>query len=393
MTDEPVKAKDITPEEVDWLWRERVPRKMITVVAGPPDKGKGLCVVHIGAEVSNQKIRDRVTGKARWGQVLHSAIEDSRSLMTRPRYEAAGANLNNVHLWEFAVPEMLEALEAKMMKLHIDLAVLDPFNAHLSHGASRHGDSIRKVTTPLKGIAERTGAAIIVVEHTLKRPPKDAEPLSMIGGNSSGLVAAARMAYLFGIDPDDTDGRMLCWAKGNIRDKPQAIRFELDVKPVTVVGEMPYLLYDNELDFDPSRMFGKPVDPSRVGKHGPRPDKRAAAAEWITNQLWTVYKGKPAPAAKIIEDAKQDGMANKTLRRAAADMGIVRNPVGGGPNCTWSLPDDIVDMLKDSPPPDDDEKPEAEDDTRLTQADIDKLLSDGPVSAADVEPGGDDDDE
>jgi len=37
-----VKAGDVEPKKVRWLWRNRIARGVLTTVAGKPDQGKGL---------------------------------------------------------------------------------------------------------------------------------------------------------------------------------------------------------------------------------------------------------------------------------------------------------------------------------------------------------------
>src|SRR6516164_1970126 len=107
---DPVRAIDVEPEPPDWLWENRIPRKQMSVVAGKRNQGKGLLCAHIAAQVSRMRFRDGE--ETRPGRVLYSAIEDSHSLMTRPRLEAAGANLDNVELWRFSLPAMMDKLEA-----------------------------------------------------------------------------------------------------------------------------------------------------------------------------------------------------------------------------------------------------------------------------------------
>ena len=60
-------------------------------------------------------------------------------------------------------------------------------------------------------------------------------------------------------------------------------------------------------------------------------------------------------ASKILEDAKHHSMTQKTLRRAAEDMEVVKNPPGGGRNCTWDLPQAVKDLLD---PPEEKKPPE-----------------------------------
>src|SRR5215468_3189848 len=260
---DPIKAEDVQPEAVDWLWRDRIPRGMITIVAGRPDQRKGLLSVHIGADVSREG-----------GHVLHSAIEDSHGLMTRPRYEAAGARLSHIHLWRFQIPTQLKELANIVVEKNIDLIVMDPFAAHL-RGVSRHSDNIREVLNPLSDLLERTHTACLIIEHALKRVPQNGHALNAIGGSGSGLPAAARAAYVVGIDPADDDRTVMCPVKCNIRDWPKAIAFTLDVVDINVVGDVPALVYDSECEFDPMRLF----ENRKSQTVGRPPDKRAAAAE------------------------------------------------------------------------------------------------------------------
>lgn len=342
----PIRADKVKALPVDWLWRERVPRRMMTIFAGQPDQGKGLIMAHLAAEVSRMKIQ-REDGTYRWGRVLYSAIEDSHELMTAPRLQAAEANMKNVHLWRFRLGgphDDFEELEYILQGEEIDLLVMDPLAAHLSGGVSRHSDNIREVLSPLARLIEETGTATVMVEHVLKHVSPYAHPLKAIGGSGSGLAAAARMAFLFGVDPSDEDRRILANIKSNIREPPDAIAFELDQADVAQVGAVPFLIYGDEIDFDPRKL----ITVQRHGKAGRPPDKRAAAAEWLTNYLWLMCDCKPTAVGKIEEDAKQWGMSSKTLRRAATDLHVEKVPPGGGPKVTWQLPDAFIKRLNES---------------------------------------------
>ncbi len=325
---DPIAASGVKAAPVEWRWMNRLPKGMLTLVAGKPDQGKGLFAVHVAADVSKNG-----------GKVLYSAAEDSHAHMTRPRLEAAGADLDNVLLWRFQLPENGRELGEIVVKEKIELIVLDPLASHLSHGISRHSDNVRKVLGPLTELIERTGTTVLIIEHALKRVPSSGHPLDAIGGSGSGVPAACRAAFVFGKDPDDPDRRILAAAKFNIGPLPPALAFEVDVDELEI-GEVPMLVVDDELmAFDPMRLFAK----TEGNKAGRPPDKRAAAAEWLTTYL--ADAGGPVKSSTIQEDAKQYGMAAKTLRRAADDMDVVKEPPGGGRNCSWDLPDDIKVMM------------------------------------------------
>lgn len=356
---DPIRASDVKSQPVEWLWGERIPCGMITVVAGKPNQGKGLFAARVAADVS-------LAG----GKVLYSAIEDDDSKMTRPRLEAAGANLDNILFWEFRLPLNGMELAEFVVDKEIALIVIDPLAAHLSGGISRHSDNVRTVLSPLTKLLEDTGAAVLIVEHALKRVPASGHPLDAIGGSGSGVPAAARAAFVFGVDPDDEDKRILAQAKFNLGPPPKALSFEVDVDDIEDVGEQPFLLLDDELgSFDPMRLFAKKEKGDKIGRP---PDKKAAAAEWLT--LYLADAGGEAKSSTVQEDAKQHGMAAKTLRRAADDMGIVKNPPGGGRNCKWALPEEVMDLMGLS-------KPDADIDTEATEA---TEATDGEVEPIDT---------
>jgi hypothetical protein len=327
----PIRADKVRAERVDFLWNGRIPRGMISVVAGKPDQGKGLFAARVAADVSN-------TGE----RVLYSAAEDDFGKMTKPRLEAAGADLNNILLWRFRLPMQMNELAHIVRENNIKLVVMDPLASHLGGGVSRHSDNIRTVTEPLTDLVESTGASVLIVEHALKRASRAGDPLDVIGGTGSGLPAAARAAYLFGMDPDDGDKRILCKAKFNVGLSPKPLSFELDVDDLLEIGEVPYLEVEKERpEFDWFRLFEgeKKNQDKTIGRP---PDKRAAAAEWLTTYL---AENGPTLSSTIQEDAKQAGMSVKTLRRAAEDMEVVKDPPGGGRNCTWDLSNEVKDLM------------------------------------------------
>ncbi len=369
-----VTADEVEPEEVDWLWRERIPRSMLAFIAGRPDQGKGLMCAHITAEVTKAG-----------GNVLYCAHEDMHGLMTRPRLEAAGAVLKRVHLWKFRLPLQFEELRQTVGAKNIDLIVMDPLASCLTSGVSRHNDSIRQVTDPLTDLIEKTGTAVIVVDHVNKKVAKGADPMSAVGGSGSGFPAACRMGFFVGTDPDNEENKVLACVKSNVRQKPSALFFEVDeVELDGLETPLPALVYDTEGPLDAIRLVASQKGDGKVGRPA---DKRAQAAEWLTNYLAEV--GEPIEASKVKEDAKQYGMADRTVRRAAADMGVVKG--GGGPTTTWALPDEIKELLgeaKDSAENGDTTTADEEKHvatvpapTEQTEAATDDLISDDDIAA------------
>ena len=333
-----VLAEDIEPEVVDWLWRKRLPRGMMSILAGQPEQGKGLLCCLIAAELSREG-----------HTVLYSAIEDGAGLMTRPRLEAAGADLSKVIVppFGFMLDEQFDELARLIDKKSIDLVIIDPIAAHLAKGF-HHSTKIRSVTNPLKRVLEESDCAMLVVDHAIKRVGGVTDPLQIIGGTNSGLPAACRQGYVMGKHPEDPNRRVMACIKSNLQARPEALMFEIDVEEIDFVPEpVPFLIYQEEEDFDPLRLFAKSNHQGKKPKLGRPPAAREAASEWLTNYL--LDQGKPIKASVIYAACRKEGMTTGTLRAAASEMGVVRNPPAGGKQCTWELPAELYELADVTP--------------------------------------------
>ena len=337
------RASEIEPRVVRWLWYDRIPRGMISIVAGMPSSGKSLFTLFLAAKVSHQ------------ADVIISAREDPAHEVLRPRLEAAGANLERVHVANhLSLPSGLWKLRCKVAECDAALVIIDPVPDHLDRGVSRYSDSMRRVTRPLAAMAERTGVAVLMSEHSLKSISKNAHPLAAIGGGNSGLRAAARMAFIGGKDPDDDERVLLCAVKSNLREDPKALAFTLDGAHYTDgfgrESTTGVLRFKEETDFDVMRLLVKPGQ----DKPGRPPAKRARAAEWLTEYLYRSINHE-ARVKDITEDAGQVGITLHTLDRAAkSDLNVRRFQRGGRGMWWWKLPDETVQLM-DAAGDDDDE--------------------------------------
>lgn len=185
-----VKARPIT-----WLLPGRVPYSALTVCAGRPGQGKSQFTLKLAADLSRAGVPS-----------ILLAGEDALEDTVKPRLLAAGADPAQVH--GFAVdmpggegdmallPTDVPLLERAVKDTGAGLVVIDPFAAHLSPELNSNNDhSLRQATAPLARMAQRTGAAVIVVAHLKKA--REGSPMDWIGG-SGGLVGNARSVLLFG---------------------------------------------------------------------------------------------------------------------------------------------------------------------------------------------------
>src|SRR5689334_15207765 len=86
---------EIHHEEVEWLWRKRVPFGKLTILMGNPDVGKTSLTSEIIARYSRGE-EPYWLSERQIRQSLVMSLEDGTNDTLQPRLEAAGADLRRV---------------------------------------------------------------------------------------------------------------------------------------------------------------------------------------------------------------------------------------------------------------------------------------------------------
>jgi putative DNA primase/helicase len=90
-----VRAADVTPVAVDWIWEGRIARGKLTIIAGAPDVGKSQIGAYIAARITKREHWPQAA-LAPQGDVVILASEDSIEDTWVPRLMAACADLARV---------------------------------------------------------------------------------------------------------------------------------------------------------------------------------------------------------------------------------------------------------------------------------------------------------
>jgi putative DNA primase/helicase len=90
-------AANIKPEPIVWLWKDWLARGKLHVLAGIPGVGKSTIAFKIAAAISSGG-RLPAGIKAEQGTVIIWSAEDEAKDTIRPRLEASGADLTQVHI-------------------------------------------------------------------------------------------------------------------------------------------------------------------------------------------------------------------------------------------------------------------------------------------------------
>ncbi|MHB8860992.1 MAG: AAA family ATPase [Pirellulaceae bacterium] len=319
---------DIEAEPVHWMWPERIALGKLSLICGEPGLGKTFVACDIAARVS-RGLAFPDGSPCEVGEVALLTAEDGAGDTLRPRLDAAGADVSKVHIIEgirapggkeifLNLGEHIGLMEAWLVQRPTaKLLIIDPITAFLGQTDSHENAAVRGILGPVAKLAERQGISVTGITHLNKRETK---ALHRITG-SIAFVAAARAAWLVATDPDDAGGdrRLFLPVKNNL-SRTSGLAFAITDGRVAWEAE-PVLTSADDIDGE--------------GDASPRDEAR--------NWLGDLLANGPVPAVQIWAKARVERIAERTLKRAKRELGIVSERVGDA--WAWQLPDGQEDSV------------------------------------------------
>ncbi|SRR6266511_854152 len=206
-----VTMDEVERKYVKWLWRDRIPLRAVTLLAGIGGLGKSQASLTIAAEAT----RSELTGRPE--SVLLFTAEDDLETVVKPRLSATNADdslvvalRQNAELW---LPDGLEDLRSMVAVTHVKLIIFDPLLAYVDAVSDTHKErDVRVLIRTLHEIAAEFDAAVLAIMHFKKGNENDA--LYRVSG-AAGFGNAARSVLAAARDPHDEKLRVLVHVKNN----------------------------------------------------------------------------------------------------------------------------------------------------------------------------------
>lgn len=311
----------VEPEDVMWLWPGRIPLGKLTIIDGDPGLGKSLVSLDVAARLSAGKpmpdgAQPDIIGPA---SVVLLSVEDGLADTIRPRLDLAGAVTRNVAAITsvpdakgndrpLVLPDDWHHIEHVVNQHAARLIVLDPLMALLGGTVNSYNDQqVRLALTPGVQLAERTGAALVVIRHLTKA---DGGKAIYRGGGSIGITGAARSVLLVGKDPQDEteERRIIASVKSNLGARPRSIAYRI------AGGIHPSVQWLGETDHTADSLVGIPTHES--------PER---------TEILTLLKatGEPMSPQDIADRLGKNINTVQTLIRKMHDDGKVLKPAYG----------------------------------------------------------------
>ena len=307
----------VTPESPRFLWDNRIPLGMLTLLVGDPGMGKSFLSLYMASVTSCGGMwPDGSTCEK--GCVLILSAEDPLEYVIRPRLDKLGAQAGNIFAYRstmhrdsdgneyasnFNVVHDRQLLEKTLEdNPRIKLVIIDPLSAYFGSADTHKDAAVRSIMSSLFRLAEKYRAAFVCVMHLNKGTASKAVYRTM---GSLAFPAAARTVWLVANDPSDSESprRYLLPAKHNVLRNPTPLSFEIkdntivfDNKPVTLTAEDVLCQY----------------------KKYPAPEKEKAVV-WLRQTLETVDS---MPSSEIFKLAKENGISENRLRGAKEELKV-----------------------------------------------------------------------
>ena len=180
---EVVKASEIEPKEVKWLWYPYIPVGKVTLLQGDPGDGKSKLMLSIAALLSKgEPLPFTETEENEPMTIIYQTTEDDADDTVVPRFNSAGGNGENLIFIKedekslsFGDNRIREAIEM----YHAKLLILDPMSSYIGESCSmNNANETRAEFNHLIAVAKDTGCAIVIIAHMNKM--RDTNPLYRI---------------------------------------------------------------------------------------------------------------------------------------------------------------------------------------------------------------------
>jgi KaiC/GvpD/RAD55 family RecA-like ATPase len=330
-----VRLSTVAAKPQQWLWPGRIPLGAISLLEGDPGEGKSLLTYDLAARVTTGLAMPEAAALPSPSGVILLQAEDRLEALVKPRLEAANADIDRVLVYDqdrFAqkpllLPEDVPLLEDAAAKVEAKLLVIDPLSAFLG-GSVNSEQQVRRALAALQGLAERAELAVLLVRHLTKGRGASA---MYRGSGSIGVIAAVRSALLAARDPgsEDRHRHVLVPVKSNVASAPS-----LAYRTMQKDGQL-------QLEWlGPSRFTSQDVT-----NHTP---DDVSAFEEAMFRLYEILQGGPQWANDVLSLARKAGVAQRTLHRAKALLGVKSHRWGDGCSSRWAwqLPKEETELIR-----------------------------------------------
>lgn len=338
-----LRASDIAPQPVDWIWPGWLAAGKVHILGGAPGTGKTTIAMALAGTISTGG-RWPDGSRSQTGNVIVWSGEDDPADTLVPRLALAGADMDKIFFVAdvradgksrpFDPARDMEALHRKLIEVGgVKLLVVDPVVSAIT-GDSHKNAEVRRGLQPLADLAAAVDCALLGITH-FSKGTGGRDPVERITGSLAfGAVARVVMVAARHLEQSDDGGtkRLLLRAKSNIGPDDGGFGYDFEQAELESAPDIfaSHVIWGDAVEGAARDLLAVAETVNDSG------DGRALgeAKQFLSDFL----SDGPQPVRVIRSEANDAGHSWATLRRAKTDLGVIPKKTGVKEGWEWSLP-------------------------------------------------------
>jgi len=338
-----IRASDVTPEAIDWLWNGWLAAGKMHVFGGAPGTGKTTISMGLAATVTTGGRWPDGTRSIAGNVVIWSGEDDPADTLI-PRLALSGADLSRVYFIadiregnerrSFDPARDMEPLRRKLAEIGgVKLLIVDPVVSAIA-GDSHKNAEVRRGLQPLVDLAGAMRCAILGITH-FSKGTGGRDPVERLTG-SLAFGALARLVLVAAKHQEEGDDgrtvRLFCRAKSNIGPDDGGFEYdlhqaELKTHPGIFASSV---LWGEAVEGAARELLATADATGDDGEGGTLADAKRFLSDLLADG--------PLPTKTIKADADGAGYSWATIRRAQKALGIEPAKEGMKAGWVWRMP-------------------------------------------------------
>ena len=326
-----ISLETVKPEKVEWLVEDWIPLGKTTLLSGDPKLGKSVLALSFAAASSTGACWPNKNGTpTKKGSAIILSAEDGVADTIVPRLGAMGADLSRIKVLKavrdskdsstpveerpFCLEDDLRHLEMAIDQMgDVVCIVIDPITGYSSRTDGNSNHEVRRLLTPLAALAAKHKIAVICINHLNKNAAGPAIYRSM---GSLAFAATARMLITVAKDKKNPERRLVLRDGNLTKSGASGLAYTVTGDPDTNAAMLAWETEPVSITADEAL-----AAPEREKRKGRAQDR---AEEFLLSAL----ADGPVGSEELREDAQQNGISERTLRRAEDELEVVAEKVG-----------------------------------------------------------------
>jgi RecA-family ATPase len=299
-----IRANEIEPKTIDWLWFPYIPYSKITLIQGDPGDGKSTFALTLSALLTRGHPLPFTDTTLDPINVIYQNTEDDTADTVIPRFIQAGGDLQRlcfINEIDKALTFADERIYKAIIQENARLLILDPLSSYIGNEVSlNQANNVRHAFNNLIRVAKDTGCAIVIVGHLNKMSGVKAIYRTL---GSIDVIGAVRSALLIArTDSGNPNERIMVVQKSNLAPTGKAIIFSIDEK-IEWVGQTDKTADEVLCNVNPEN----------------RADTKLQTAKTL---ITTLLSAGERSAQDVYDQLKAAGISQRTAENAKRELGI-----------------------------------------------------------------------